>query len=61
MKIFKVKCDYCNTTADLKYNGEHWLMPKGWAQLWDEETARCVEVHICPSCKPKEKKASKSK
>ena len=61
MNIHKVKCDYCGKTADLKYNGEHWLIPKDWAQLWDDEKAHCVDIHICELCKPKPKKVKKSK
>lgn len=53
MKIHEVKCDECKKKAPLKYNREHWLPPQGWVELYDDNLAQMVDVHLCPECKPK--------
>jgi hypothetical protein len=60
MTLHKVKCDYCSKQADLKYNGEHWLAPKGWLQMYDDDLAHTVDAHACPDCKPKSTKPKKA-
>lgn len=57
MKIHEVKCDYCGKQEPLKYNGEHWLMPPEWVELYDDQKARTLNEHICPKCRPKAKKS----
>ena len=56
MKIHQVKCDLCGRREDLEYNGEHWLHPQGWRQLYDDRAARTVDQHICWACIPNPKK-----
>jgi hypothetical protein len=56
MLIHEVKCDYCKIKAPLKYNGEHWLVPKDWMQGFDDEKAVTLDLHVCPKCKPKPSK-----
>lgn len=60
MKVFEYKCDLCGRKAPAKYNGEHWLVPVGWVQLWDDNLARTIDEHICSNCKPKPKKAKRT-
>lgn len=51
-----VICDKCKTKADLKYNGEHYLPPEGWLELWDSNKAELIDQHLCPKCAPKKRK-----
>lgn len=51
MKQFLVKCDVCEAVAKLKYNGEHYLAPAGWYQLYDDEKSDPIDFFICPKCK----------
>lgn len=51
-----VICDSCKAKSNLSYNGEHYLPPKGWMELYDDNLARHTEVHLCPKCHPKAKK-----
>lgn len=59
--IHELKCDWCNKRTALKYNGEHWLPPTGWAQLWDDNKAQTEDEHMCPECRPKLIKKPKPK
>ena len=52
-------CDYCNNKAKLKYNGEHWLPPEGWFDLWCPNLAQEAKQHVCPKCAPKKPKENK--
>jgi hypothetical protein len=60
MLIHEVKCDYCGAKAKLCWNGEHFLTPKGWGQIYDDNEAQVLDQHICPKCCPKPKKEVKS-
>ena len=51
-EIHEYKCDYCLARAPLKYNGEHWLPPIGWTNLYDFNKAEHEKIHVCPSCRP---------
>jgi hypothetical protein len=55
-RIYEVKCDHCGKREAMAYNGEHWLTPKDWAQLYDDKQAKCVDEHLCPECRPKKVK-----
>lgn len=61
MVIHQVECDKCGNIADLKYNGEHWLTPKGWVQLYDDNEAKMLDRHLCVDCNPCEDKPAKPK
>jgi hypothetical protein len=50
MKLHEVKCDSCEEKAPLKYNGEHWLVPVGWMELYDENEAKNIDIHVCKKC-----------
>lgn len=54
--IHEFKCDYCNKREKAKWNGEHWLMPDGWAQLYCDKAATTLDNHACPKCLPKPKR-----
>lgn len=57
-EIHQFKCDKCKTRANAYYNGEHYLHPEGWYQLYCNILARTVDLHLCPKCAPtKPKKA----
>lgn len=55
-RINEFKCDTCNKRAKAKYNGEHWLAPQGWVQLYDDNKADMLDIHMCDVCKPKPRK-----
>lgn len=48
-KLFQFRCDSCNLYAEAKFNGEHYLPPKGWCELIDTETT-CHVAHLCDVC-----------
>lgn len=50
MKIHRVYCDKCKRSADLKWNGEHWLCPKDWTELFDEAEIGPLNIHLCQYC-----------
>lgn len=54
--VYEVKCDTCKLKANLKYNGEHWLIPKDWVCLYDDHLAEKTGEHLCQACRPKIKK-----
>ena len=54
-EIHKVKCDFCRTTVNLKWNSEHWIIPTNWSELITD--GRMEDEHICNKCKPKKKKS----
>lgn len=43
----------CKEKVKALYNGEHYLPPIGWVQLYDENQAQCLDYHLCPDCRPK--------
>lgn len=46
-----IVCDMCKRSIDCEYNGEHWLPPKSWAILVDNEFRSSeFDMHICPEC-----------
>ena len=59
MTIHQVRCDYCKKVEPLKWNGEHWLVQANWFQFYNDAQACTVNVHSCPDCVPKQKKAKK--
>jgi hypothetical protein len=65
MKLYLVQCDKCRTRQSMKWNGEHWLAPEGWAQLYDDFLSQDLNRHLCPTCSPvvkvKEKPTKRSK
>lgn len=44
------KCDNCLRKVKANYNGEHYLPPSGWIQLYDPNEARCKDLHLCEIC-----------
>jgi len=48
--IHEVECDKCKKRAPLKYNGEHWLTPDDWLELFDNKVYS--KGHICNDCNP---------
>ncbi len=46
----EVICDHCQCVASLRNNGEHWLAPEKWTQLYDDNLACMKDVHICLKC-----------
>jgi hypothetical protein len=62
MRIHQVQCDYCKAKADLKYNGEHYLIPTDWRELFDDHRVYATNEHACPKClPPKRKKKDETK
>lgn len=60
--IHEFKCNYCGKRAAAKYNGEHYLAPNGWLQLYDDNLAHAIDQHVCDSCRPQKRKSrSKAK
>ncbi len=55
------KCDWCLRRVKVTYNGEHYLPPQGWVQLYDPTTALTLDLHTCEKCfkDPRTKKAKK--
>lgn len=49
------KCDSCGKKAESRFNGEHHLPPAGWVQLYDANSARTLNEHLCDVCRPKRK------
>ena len=47
-KLHIVKCDACKTNADLKWNGEHHLIPEGWVECFNHDVRS--QGHLCPTC-----------
>lgn len=52
MKKYLVQCDRCTNLVHMKYNGEHWLAPEGWVELYDDLNAKMLDKHLCPTCNP---------
>ena len=52
MKIRQVVCDECRRKEDLKYNGEHWLIPTDWVEMYSDQQAQTLDIHLCNDCKP---------
>ena len=52
MKLFLIQCDNCTQRDHMKYNGEHWLAPQNWVQLYDDFNAKDLDKHLCPICNP---------
>jgi hypothetical protein len=46
------KCDACCKTVPATYNGEHWLPPHGWVEIFDIHRAQTTGEHLCEKCKP---------
>ena len=46
------KCDKCKRKALANYNGEHYLPPRGWVKMYDENLADMLNYHLCDRCKP---------
>ena len=58
-QIHEFKCDSCKTKVKSIWNGEHYLPPHGWVELFDVNFARATGEHLCPKCTPKKPKRSK--
>lgn len=43
-------CNRCENKIDAKYNGEHFLPPEGWMELYDPLTAKTLDIHLCKRC-----------
>lgn len=56
MLIHEVKCDGCKTKAKLEWNGDNWITPPEWVDLWDDHAAKKTGDHLCPKCRPKTKR-----
>lgn len=52
-QIHEFKCDACKRKVTAKYNGEHFLPPDGWVQLYCDNLAEMTGEHICDKCRPK--------
>lgn len=53
MKINEFKCDNCGKREPSNYNGEHYISPLGWYQLYCDHLAEVIlNIHICPECVP---------
>ena len=52
-KQFYFKCDKCPKRARAKWNGETFLNPVGWTQLYDDVSAMTLDLHLCEKCSPK--------
>ena len=59
--IHEFKCNQCGKREPATYNGEHWLMPHGWGQLYDDAMAQTIDEHLCRFCRPRPKKSKASK
>ena len=55
--IRHIKCDKCGIKVVPEYNGEHWLPPDDWAEIFETGAAMCTGEHLCPKCRPKRKKS----
>lgn len=51
--IHQFKCNGCNRRVPAHYNGEHYLPPTDWVELWDDNKAEMTDQHLCPECRPK--------
>ena len=51
--IRAIKCDNCLIRVQPKFNGEHWLPPIGWVEIYNPDLAENTGQHLCPKCKPK--------
>lgn len=50
MKKHLVICDKCKAKLNLKYNGEHFLVPQGWIEFYDENKGQMMGIHLCEPC-----------
>lgn len=48
-KKFQFECDSCHHLAEAKYNGEHYLPPKGWVEMTEVQSMGQVG-HLCDIC-----------
>jgi predicted RNA-binding Zn-ribbon protein involved in translation (DUF1610 family) len=50
MKKHTVVCSLCNKESSMSYNGEHFLCPEGWYELYDDHKSIMSDIHICDKC-----------
>lgn len=46
--IHKFRCDCCKIEVDAGYNGEHYLPPVDWVELFDRDVYS--KGHLCNVC-----------
>lgn len=51
--IHEFKCDSCKLKVPAKYNGEHYLPPHNWVELFDTNRSIATGEHLCNNCLPK--------
>lgn len=49
-EIHMFRCDSCQMEVKPEYNGEHYLQPPGWVQLFDFRAVQVVG-HLCKICR----------
>lgn len=49
MNKYLVSCDMCSRAVDALYNGEHYLAPDTWRELYTIH-GDCTGEHLCDEC-----------